>query len=437
VDYAFKIIDQLESGDLPTDQDWEALFESEGYAIRLCKTPDLRFLIKEAYELVFLKKNKSQKDSLIALPLTVDKDLYFKLVISNLERLRQNQAGVQSFMDEIELEALQVKAFKKVHQYLPARVTGEMPRLYDIAFAVFEPDALVTDCGMVIDIMNASKMGEAGLIDLLAHEIHHLYRNQYHSGFTHPLLAQLNNLQSEGIADLVDKKLPPIQELYGFPQSIIDFYNWEYTHTPEKLQKLDSLTNAHLDKKLGFKEYDEILAGFFAQGGHPNGFYMANLIVEKLGQERLLEKFEDPQSFLLMYQEAAKKSTSEYIFSETFLDYVDLKMKINRGEVKSDRITHTVTFEVMVPSEDDEVYIAGDHEALGGWDPSAIKLIHGKGKIRTISMDLPSPITFKFTRGSWQSEGFISGMPKGKNLMYEFARPTTLRYEIESWADEK
>jgi hypothetical protein len=54
------------------------------------------------------------------------------------------------------------------------------------------------------------------------------------------------------------------------------------------------------------------------RSGHPNGYYMANLIQDVSGKERLLEHLSDPTAFVRDYQDAARRrsaSRAEFVFS--------------------------------------------------------------------------------------------------------------------------
>ena len=67
-----------------------------------------------------------------------------------------------------------------------------------------------------------------------------------------------------------------------------------------------------------------------------------------------------------------------------------------------------ITFQVIAPTLNDssDVYIVGNHEKLGNWDPGAIKLKKMSGDTWSISSQFPKGFTleFKFTKGSWEQE---------------------------------
>jgi hypothetical protein len=97
--------------------------------------------------------------------------------------------------------------------------------------------------------------------------------------------------------------------------------------------------------------------------------------------------------------------------------------------------TAKVTFEVVVPHASDSVYITGSHESLGAWDPGKVQLKPISGRKRSIQLFLNAPVEFKLTRGSWETEGLLSGERSGSNMKLGFFQDTTVRVTIEAWKD--
>jgi len=94
------------------------------------------------------------------------------------------------------------------------------------------------------------------------------------------------------------------------------------------------------------------------------------------------------------------------------------------------------TIRVSVPNKTDEVYIVGNQENLGNWQPDKVKLNKISEYEREISLNLTFPAEFKFTRGNWDSEAIVnqlSGQPnfvlKNKPLQDEY-------YKIQGWTDQ-
>lgn len=69
---------------------------------------------------------------------------------------------------------------------------------------------------------------------------------------------------------------------------------------------------------------------------------------------------------------------------------------------------YRTTIKVSVPNQEDVVHIAGNQKNLTDWN-SVLKLKKVSDYEREITLDLHFPAVFKFTRGTWQSEGIVKG----------------------------
>ncbi len=96
---------------------------------------------------------------------------------------------------------------------------------------------------------------------------------------------------------------------------------------------------------------------------------------------------------------------------------------------------YEVTFRLTVPDAGDEVFIAGNQDALGNWDPGLVKLEKTSEYERTIKLKLRLPVQYKFTRGSWETEGAVEGQLGRDNLRLDSVTGDEVRYTIESWLD--
>ena len=92
------------------------------------------------------------------------------------------------------------------------------------------------------------------------------------------------------------------------------------------------------------------------------------------------------------------------------------------------------TIKVSVPNTTDEVYIVGNQEALGSWEPNKIKMKKISDREREIELRLTFPAEFKFTRGSWESEGILNKPSNNPNLRIEDERSETT-FIVKTWMD--
>ena len=69
---------------------------------------------------------------------------------------------------------------------------------------------------------------------------------------------------------------------------------------------------------------------------------------------------------------------------------------------------YEVTFKVKVPNENDQIFITGNQESLGNWMPDKIKMNKTSPLEREITLKVQDPVQVKFTKGSWDSEAWMS-----------------------------
>lgn len=94
------------------------------------------------------------------------------------------------------------------------------------------------------------------------------------------------------------------------------------------------------------------------------------------------------------------------------------------------------TIKVSVPNETDEVFITGNQESLGNWQPEKVKMNKISKYEREVSLTLSFPAEFKFTRGHWESEAIISKLSELPNLTLNKKPTQEPYYKIQGWTDE-
>ena len=99
-----------------------------------------------------------------------------------------------------------------------------------------------------------------------------------------------------------------------------------------------------------------------------------------------------------------------------------------------------ITFEVISPSLDDSVkiYIAGNVQELGGWNPGKV-MLDNKGTKRwskTIEFVKGTRLEYKFTKGSWNNEALGSDSSLPQNTVLIVVNDTTLQKTIFNWRDK-
>ena len=83
------------------------------------------------------------------------------------------------------------------------------------------------------------------------------------------------------------------------------------------------------------------------------------------------------------------------------------------------------------------VYITGNDEKLGNWQPDSIKLIENEDGSwsKTFSFKKGKKIEFKVTRGSWETEALNDSGSVPPNHKVEVLNDSTIEIDVKLWAD--
>lgn len=110
-----------------------------------------------------------------------------------------------------------------------------------------------------------------------------------------------------------------------------------------------------------------------------------------------------------------------------FKEILDLQEKeLSKEEYK-------VTIKVKVPKKEDTIYVTGNQDNLGNWNPEKIKMEKISDFERQITLKLKSPAQFKFTRGNWKSEAEVAGTYG--NIIIRPEKQTEFEFKIEKYFD--
>ncbi|UOY05397.1 hypothetical protein L0P88_15740 [Muricauda sp. SCSIO 64092] len=81
-------------------------------------------------------------------------------------------------------------------------------------------------------------------------------------------------------------------------------------------------------------------------------------------------------------------------------------------------------------------YITGNHKNPGNWNPSATRMTRISDDKRQSTMEINSPATFKFYRGSWGLQVLVKGVDGIPNLPFVEGGDEP-NFNIEKWSDEQ
>jgi len=98
---------------------------------------------------------------------------------------------------------------------------------------------------------------------------------------------------------------------------------------------------------------------------------------------------------------------------------------------------YQVTFQLVSPElpNDSAVFITGNQELLGGWNPMKIEMKNQGSHIwsKTIVLDHPVDLEYKFTRGSWDTEGLEPNGQPFPNFTAHVSGDTLLTQFVYQW----
>ncbi|WP_445385763.1 alpha/beta hydrolase-fold protein [Robiginitalea sp. IMCC44478] len=98
---------------------------------------------------------------------------------------------------------------------------------------------------------------------------------------------------------------------------------------------------------------------------------------------------------------------------------------------------YSITIRAKVPNENDELFITGNQENLGNWNPGLLKMKKVSAFERELTLRLKDIVEFKFTRGGWDKDAWVKS-ENGFNNFNSVIRPKegqTYSFEIETYSD--
>ncbi len=331
LDTFWEIVSILEKDDNPPAELWEKLFTNPGYTA-LTKSEFRREFFIKRFELAFMPSRKSERDKHLksAEGWTVS---YLKHYI----RVGEMRKPIMSFRHRLEKESLIARAVDIAADWLPLSSIESHP---PVSFVVFGPDARGYT-PVVIDILYGMDKGN-NLINLLAHEFHHYYRNRI-LAFDRDKVPKVDmdiiwvfdQLQAEGTASIVTYRhlLGKDNLTEELPESFRNFFR----KSPEIIRTLDDLLSRMAERPEEKIKLGKELRKTIPRSGHPTGFFMALTILNTLGADALIKETGNPFNFVYLYQQSAARMKGEApLFSEKSIEF--LKNLENRMSRRSENL---------------------------------------------------------------------------------------------------
>jgi hypothetical protein len=329
----------LESGEEPTEMQWETFFSSPGYdrlagefgrsyfqrALRAALKPDGGKLEQE------MVREYAERGGFLG--------WYTPSVIEGFKSAAGSTEWLAERVEELRAYPYLEKAAEFALEYLPDETVDEYPA---VNFVVFSDSRGYMPLIMGLtgeDELTAAQLEclESQGYDhhlpfmlLMAHESFHMYRDtgmRFELPDTgdpdYPLLWTIDQITNEGIGDLIYRK-----PLYYGDGCMADSERGanmqrEQLAQPATIRILDTI----LAEIAAAPELARMLGGqlqsFVPQSGHPTGYFMANLIEEELGHDVIRAVVRDPFAFFAAYSRAAEQSGAAPFFSAESLAYLD------------------------------------------------------------------------------------------------------------------
>jgi hypothetical protein len=353
VDHFYRVASVLKKGQSPGREQWDSLLSAPGYSHYFIEQNRDSTSIKRLMRLVFSpSEEKALQDTLAS----VQGDFRPELrPLHTLLAAKGERDTLRQFRKQIKTSNLRQQAIKEASALLPEEALGgekEDRSPPPVNFVIYNLDGRGTPDGVVVDLVMAEIMGRKGAKLFLAHEFHHAGREsrlQVPNRKQDPrafLLRAFDQLQAEGIADLIDKSYLFSKMKTGAPMSSTEGLDsgreWcrkllaafaqrhqkAYRSTPGTVRRVDSLLVAVADAEEDgnnqlLRERSREILRSIPNNGHPNGHYMADLIANQFGTDTLAVTANDPFRFVRLYNEAARESGGRSVpFSQEAMTYL-------------------------------------------------------------------------------------------------------------------
>lgn len=324
----WEIADLLESGELPTEDEWSKLFNHPAYA-QIQKSGNRCTQLKKLMPLVFMPTGGEE------LKKTLESGSELSRRICNhLLQVKSNRITLENFAQTSVFEEWLVAAQQLLSPYVPkgSLTFDQFPQIYVI---LFEDNGFGYP-NIVLDLQRLYSSPESCNISLIGHEAHHVFLHQL-SKFKfpernnpyYPIVNALSGLHSEGIACMIDKQDWLEEENAGCDLEYQIEFREAFMKSKEIFQEFDSLFTAVQRGDMGLSDLKDIKSKLL-WGGHANGMYMAKAIQENKGTEFLASLIYHPFDFIEGYNQSAKMSGRHYVFSDTAMKFLaTVKIELN------------------------------------------------------------------------------------------------------------
>lgn len=302
----------------PDPDEWNALFNAPAYQILMAGgfsqkefEHQLRLAFMPSLDSVLNKElEKNNRESTLL--------RHIMQIKGNEKELKELQANLQQA--QLIKTALSMAKELLPDSFLYARA------LPPVSFIICDKATSNAPTGVIIDLLFCMDF-KTYVPYLIAHEAYHFYRKQIRKHNLpdpnqpdYPIIQMLTQMETEGIADQIDKKK------FFLNRGLFAGSEWarSYQHYLEKSpQTIHQLDEYFIRMATVPKSDSKIIEDLIPMNGHPTGYYMAAAIIEKMGKQTLIKQTANPFAFIRLYQRVALKDKKHYPpFSSITMQYL-------------------------------------------------------------------------------------------------------------------
>ncbi len=253
-------------------------------------------------------------------------------IFQNLVYIKDNEKQLKEYTKVIASPDYLEHCIALSKAYLPKGKYEVIPKELIIYIQGFTYDAATQGNSVYFGISVIHDIDKLRKGVIAAHELHHVLRKNRTtqnvlSAADSASYAIINQINNEGIADLIDKELVVTRTAETLMGSM--FKEWLLGSAEEVVTKLDTsfLVNAaQSDTFMGKTEFRKITN---YSSGHVPGYYMMAVIKRNGYVQEAVDNSDNPFSFFYIYHKAAKKDEENPVmFSEAAMKYIkELEIK--------------------------------------------------------------------------------------------------------------
>ena len=318
----WEIVDQLKKDKPLTDSLWNAYYNLYGNKTYMAnnRSPEQAAEHRKYLEMVFRPSKADSLNTLQKSSTKTDDD-----ILKNLLYIRANEKNLRSYTGQIISPEYLAACTALAKKYLPPKV-NQFPKDLTIYINAMTFDAAVQSPDMYFGLSIIYEFDRFQKGAIAAHEFHHQLRVNKHltrkvSYADSTSLSIVNQVNNEGIADLIDKTIAVnnSKTLYDADGLL----HWLFDDAEKVIGKLDSgfLVNARNGPdRLSYRDFRKVT---LYSSGHIPGFYMAGIIVRNGGKQQLVLTSDNPFHIFYLYNMAAKKDKKHpRLFSNASIAYL-------------------------------------------------------------------------------------------------------------------